>query len=103
MHRNPGEERYGRASIKAHAILGEGGSRVHEWMHRLEARRKRQSVGCSLEIHLAPVLLGLGVRPFDRVEAGKVSLVPERVVESPAVTHVRHRVRPGGLRRFSVE
>jgi hypothetical protein len=62
-------------------------------MHRVEARRKRESVG-PLEIHLAPVLLGLGVRPFDRVQAGKVSLEPERVVESPAVTHVRHRVTP---------
>jgi dihydrofolate reductase len=45
-----------------------------------------------LEIHLAPVLLGAGIRLFDRVEAGKVSLEVERVVESPAVTHVRYRV-----------
>ena len=45
-----------------------------------------------LEIHLAPMLLGAGIRLFDRVEAGKVTLEPERVVESPAVTHVRYRV-----------
>jgi dihydrofolate reductase len=45
-----------------------------------------------LEIHLAPVLLGAGIRLFDRVEAGKLALEPERVVESPAVTHARYRV-----------
>jgi dihydrofolate reductase len=45
-----------------------------------------------LEIHLAPVLLGAGTRLFDRVDADKVKLQPERVVESPAVTHVRYRV-----------
>jgi dihydrofolate reductase len=45
-----------------------------------------------LEIHLAPVLLGAGTRLFDRVEADKLKLEPARVVESPAVTHVRYRV-----------
>jgi len=45
-----------------------------------------------LELHLAPVLLGAGIRLFDRVEADKVKLEPARVVESPAVTHVRYRV-----------
>lgn len=45
-----------------------------------------------LEIHLAPVLLGAGIRLFDRVDAGKVTLEPERVVESPVVTHVPYRV-----------
>jgi dihydrofolate reductase len=44
------------------------------------------------EIHLAPVLLGAGIRLFDRVEAGTLALEPERVVESPAVTHARYRV-----------
>jgi dihydrofolate reductase len=33
-----------------------------------------------LEIHLAPVLLGAGIRLFDRVDADKVTLEPERVV-----------------------
>jgi dihydrofolate reductase len=45
-----------------------------------------------LEIHLAPVLLGAGTRLFDGVEADKLKLEPTRVVESPAVTHVRYRV-----------
>ena len=45
-----------------------------------------------LEIHLAPVLLGAGIRLFDRVEADKMKLEPTRVVESPVVTHVRYRV-----------
>jgi dihydrofolate reductase len=45
-----------------------------------------------LEIHLAPVLLGAGARLFDGVEADMLKLEPARVVESPAVTHVRYRV-----------
>jgi hypothetical protein len=45
-----------------------------------------------LEIHLAPVLLGAGTHLFENVEADKVKLEPTRVVDSPAVTHVRYRV-----------
>jgi dihydrofolate reductase len=45
-----------------------------------------------LEIHLAPVLLGAGIRLFDEAEAGEAKLEPARVVESPAVTHLRYRV-----------
>jgi dihydrofolate reductase len=79
-----------------HNSLGDGGGRIHEcvlvaggadtWAQFLNAGLIDQ-----LELHLAPVLLGAGIRPFDRVEAGKVSLEPERVGESPAVTHVRSR------------
>jgi len=42
-----------------------------------------------LEIHLAPVFLGGGVRLFDRPELAGVRLQPTRVVASPGVTHVR--------------
>jgi dihydrofolate reductase len=45
-----------------------------------------------LQIHLTPVLLGAGVRLFDRVDPGRVQLEPVRVVDSPAVTHLRYRV-----------
>ena len=45
-----------------------------------------------LQIHLAPVLLGAGVRLFDRVDPGRVRLEPTRVVDSPTVTHLRYRV-----------
>lgn len=49
-----------------------------------------------LEIHLAPVLLGAGVRLFERVEADKLQLEQTRVVDSPAVTHVSYRVARRG-------
>ncbi|MEX2210344.1 MAG: dihydrofolate reductase family protein [Gaiellaceae bacterium] len=42
-----------------------------------------------LQLHVAPVLLGAGVRLFDG-EQGKLELT--RVIESPAATHLRYRV-----------
>jgi dihydrofolate reductase len=45
-----------------------------------------------MQIHLAPVLLGGGVRLLDNVDAGKVDFELTRVIESPAVTHLRYRV-----------
>ncbi len=49
-----------------------------------------------LELHIAPVLLGDGQRLFDAslglgADDG-IELVPARVVEAPAVTHVRYTV-----------
>jgi dihydrofolate reductase len=43
-----------------------------------------------LQIHLVPLLLGAGVRLFDHVDPG--ALEATRVIESPAVTHLRFRV-----------
>jgi dihydrofolate reductase len=43
-----------------------------------------------LQVHVAPVLLGDGVRLFDGGEQGKLELL--RVVDSPTVTHVKYRV-----------
>lgn len=45
-----------------------------------------------LQIHLAPVVLGAGVRLCDGIDAEEVRLEPTRVVDSPAVTHVRYSV-----------
>jgi dihydrofolate reductase len=50
-----------------------------------------------LEIHIAPVLLGDGMRLFDPAVLGLgshegIELTPIRVVEDPEVTHVRFRV-----------
>jgi dihydrofolate reductase len=42
-----------------------------------------------IQIHLAPVLLGGGVRLFDGSIPKPVELEAERVVASPAVTHLR--------------
>jgi dihydrofolate reductase len=45
-----------------------------------------------LQLHLAPVLLGDGVRLFDNLGTGQVELERTRVIESPTVTHVKYRV-----------
>jgi dihydrofolate reductase len=44
-----------------------------------------------VQVHIAPVLLGSGVRLFDNL-GEDVKVEPVRVIESPNVTHVRYRV-----------
>lgn len=43
-----------------------------------------------VQIHLVPVLMGSGLRLFEHLDSTK--LVQMRVLESPAVTHLRYRV-----------
>jgi dihydrofolate reductase len=45
-----------------------------------------------MQIHIAPLLLGDGVRLFDQLGAKRPVLEVTRVIESPAVTHIRYRV-----------
>ena len=45
-----------------------------------------------LQVHVAPLLLGGGVRLFDNLGGDTPSLELARVIESPAVTHIRYRV-----------
>jgi dihydrofolate reductase len=45
-----------------------------------------------LEIHLAPLLFGEGIRLFDKIGPQHVELENMRVVASPRVTHLRFRV-----------
>jgi dihydrofolate reductase len=45
-----------------------------------------------LQIHLAPVLLGEGVRLFEGIDPRSVELERTRVIDSPRVTHLRYRV-----------
>ena len=45
-----------------------------------------------LQIHITPVLLGGGIRLFDDLGSEHVELEQTRVIESPAVTHLRYRV-----------
>jgi dihydrofolate reductase len=45
-----------------------------------------------LQIHLTPVLLGRGVRLFEDLGPEHVELECTRVIQSPAVTHLRYRV-----------
>ena len=44
-----------------------------------------------LQVHVAPVLLGSGVRLFENLGAD-VKVEPDRVIASPNVTHIRYRV-----------
>ncbi|MGH2805975.1 MAG: dihydrofolate reductase family protein [Actinomycetota bacterium] len=45
-----------------------------------------------IQLHVAPVLLGDGVRLFDDLSTGEVTLEPTRVIHSGAATHLRYRV-----------
>jgi dihydrofolate reductase len=45
-----------------------------------------------LQIHLAPVVLGDGVRLFEQMGPEDVELEGTRVIDSPRVTHLRFRV-----------
>jgi dihydrofolate reductase len=45
-----------------------------------------------IQLHVAPVLLGGGVRLFEGIGPGEAKLETMEVVESPAVTHIRYRV-----------
>lgn len=47
-----------------------------------------------LQVHLVPIFLGGGVRLFDHVGSG-IELEQTRVVDSPAVTHLKFRVADG--------
>jgi dihydrofolate reductase len=49
-----------------------------------------------IQIHLAPVLLGDGIRLFDHQGAAPIDLESMRVVETPGVTHLRFRVAKDG-------
>jgi dihydrofolate reductase len=52
----------------------------------------RAGLVVELQIHIAPLLLGGGVRLFDDLVTDEVKLQSMRVVESPAVTHLKFRV-----------
>jgi hypothetical protein len=45
-----------------------------------------------MQIHLVPVLLGAGARPFDNLEGADIGLECTSVIEAPGVTHVTYRV-----------
>ena len=48
-----------------------------------------------LQVHVAPVFLGDGVRLFESLGDARPELELTRVVDSPRVTHLRYRVQKG--------
>jgi dihydrofolate reductase len=48
-----------------------------------------------IQVSVAPVLLGSGVRLFDHLGGEPIELEQTRVMESESVTHLRYRVRRG--------
>ncbi len=45
-----------------------------------------------LDIHVVPLLLGVGERLLNHLNARKVKLEPIRTIEGPGVTHLKYRV-----------
>jgi len=45
-----------------------------------------------LELHIAPVLIGQGMRLFENADGDALELTPTRIVAAPDVTHIRYRV-----------
>jgi dihydrofolate reductase len=45
-----------------------------------------------MQIHIAPLLLGGGIRLFDELNPGSVGLEKTRVIDSPLVTHLKFNV-----------
>ena len=48
-----------------------------------------------MQIHIAPIVLGGGIRLFDRLDDVDIELEKTRVIDSPAVTHLTFRVATG--------
>ena len=44
------------------------------------------------QVHVAPVMLGGGVRLFDGLEDAGVKIEQTRLIDSPAVAHLKYRV-----------
>ena len=61
-----------------------GGSAIQQYL--------RAGLLDELYLHVAPLLLGSGVRLFDNLDGADPKLEPVEVVESPVVTHIRYRV-----------
>jgi dihydrofolate reductase len=79
------EEARAAAGGKDVAIAG-GGRVVQQYLHA--------GLADEFQVHVAPVLLGDGVRLFDQPGSGQIELEIVRVVESEAVTHLKYRVVP---------
>ena len=74
-----------RAAVGAKNVAIGGGANVAQ-------QYLRAGLLDEIEIHLVPILLGGGIRLFDRLGDAQIELERMRVIDSPAVTHLRFRV-----------
>jgi dihydrofolate reductase len=65
-------------------VLGGGADIVRQFIHA--------GLLDELQIHLVPVLLGDGIRLFERMGPEHVELECTRVIDPPGATHLRFRV-----------
>jgi dihydrofolate reductase len=76
---------------KARALAGEKDVRVSGGANLIQQFVKAGLVE-ELSIHIAPIVMGQGVRLFDHWAVDDGTLVPTEVVASPSVTHLNFRV-----------
>jgi dihydrofolate reductase len=77
-------ERARAAAGEKNVAVAGGGQVVQQYL--------RAGLVDELQLHVAPLLLGDGVRLFSDDLGSNVELECTRVIESPAVTHLRYRV-----------
>jgi dihydrofolate reductase len=77
-------ERARAAAGEKNVAVAGGGQVVQQYL--------RAGLVDELQLHVAPLLLGDGVRLFSDELGSNVELECTRVIESPAVTHLRYRV-----------
>jgi dihydrofolate reductase len=83
-----------RAVAQARAAAGDRDVQVSGGASTVQQALNAGLVG-ELQLHLAHVLLGDGVRLFEGVDPERLRLEPTRVLGSEQVTHVRYRVSGG--------
>jgi dihydrofolate reductase len=76
---------------QARAAAGDKDVSVAGGAHTIQQYLKADLLD-EMQIHLVPVLLGDGIRLFDRLGAEHIEIEGTRVIESPGVTHLRFRV-----------
>jgi dihydrofolate reductase len=82
----------GIASAMAQAKAAAGDRNVHVVGANVAQRALEAGVLDEIQVHQIPVLFGAGRRLFDVLPA-RVELEIVRVIDTPAVTHIRYRVR----------
>jgi dihydrofolate reductase len=76
-----------RAAAGGNVLIAGGADTVQQYL--------RGRLVDEMQIHIAPLLLGGGTRLLDGLGPEPIELEVTRVIESPAVTHLKLRVASG--------